>query len=103
MTGSTNRSAWGALLLLVITALAASGCQSSVRHRERPYADGEPEIVDVSTPVPRELSKTILPRYVIESPDLLVIDAIHIVPKQPYRMRPFDVLALQVQGTPPEA
>ncbi len=53
--------------------------------------------------MPRELSKAILPRYVIESPDLLAIEAIHIVPKQPYHLRAFDVLAIQVSGTPAEA
>jgi polysaccharide export outer membrane protein len=51
----------------------------------------------------RELSKVVLPPYVIEPPDILMIDAVRIVPKQPYYLMPFDVLALQVQGTLPEA
>jgi len=45
----------------------------------------------------------VLPPYVIEPPDVLVIDAVRTMPKQPYHLAPFDSLAIQVQGTPPEA
>jgi polysaccharide biosynthesis/export protein len=55
------------------------------------------------SPIPRELCKTVLPAYTIEPPDILMIDAIHVVPKPPYRLRTLDVLTLQVQGTPPDA
>jgi len=40
---------------------------------------------------------------VIEPPDLLLIEAIHAVPKQPYHLQPFDTIAVQVGGTPAEA
>ena len=53
--------------------------------------------------MPRELRKTALPPYVIEPPDVLLIEAIHAVPKQPYRLQAFDTVAIQVGGTPPEA
>ncbi|MGO9108295.1 MAG: polysaccharide biosynthesis/export family protein [Thermoguttaceae bacterium] len=53
--------------------------------------------------VPRELKKIVLPPYVIEPPDLLVIEAIHVVPKQPYHLQPFDTIAIQAAGTPVEA
>ena len=53
--------------------------------------------------IPRELRKSVLPPYVIEPPDVLLIDAIHAVPKQPYRIQPFDTLIIQVTGTPAEA
>jgi polysaccharide biosynthesis/export protein len=39
--------------------------------------------------------------YVIESPDLVVINAVRIVPKQPYSIQPLDVLSLQVTGVAP--
>ncbi len=76
-----------------------------------PAAIQQPDRGPINAPVPvgpqffppRELAKVILPPYVIEPPDLLMIDAIHIVPRQPYRLRPFDVLSIQVQGTPAEA
>jgi polysaccharide biosynthesis/export protein len=51
-------------------------------------------------PLPRELCKTVLPAYVIEPPDILMINAIHIAPRPPYRLRTLDVVSLQVQGTP---
>ena len=52
---------------------------------------------------PRELSKVILPTYRIEPPDILMIDAINVVPRSPYRLRTLDMLAIDVQGTLPEA
>ena len=67
----------------------------------------EPWTPDPSTPVyhemPKELSKTSLPRYTIEPPDILSIEAIHVVPKPPYLLRTGDVLSLKAQGTLPDA
>jgi polysaccharide biosynthesis/export protein len=51
--------------------------------------------------MPRELCKVVLPPYIIEPPDVLAIDAIHIVPRPPYRLRTMDTIAVQVQGVPP--
>jgi polysaccharide export outer membrane protein len=51
---------------------------------------------------PRELNKVVLPPYTIEPPDMLVIEAVHIVPRPPYHLRTFDSLAIQVQGTKPD-
>ena len=53
-------------------------------------------------PVPHELSQVPLPPYVIEPPDILVIDALRLVPKPPYRVTPLDVLGIQVTRTLPE-
>ena len=88
----------------VAVMLVLGGCQGF----SRPWSWSEakqptPLPVEQPPPAPRELSKVILPAYVIEPPDLLMIDAIHIVPRQPYRLRPFDELAIQVQGTPVDA
>src|SRR5438045_1895885 len=52
--------------------------------------------------VPRELEKVSLPPYVIESPDILLIDAIKLIPKPPHRIQPLDSLAIQVTETLPE-
>jgi polysaccharide export outer membrane protein len=52
---------------------------------------------------PHELRKTVLPAYVIEPPDLLTIEAIHAVPKQPYHLQPYDTVMIQVEGAPAEA
>ncbi len=48
----------------------------------------------------RELDKVALPDYVIEPPDVLTIEALRVVPKSPYRIRPLDALQIEVEGTP---
>src|SRR5262245_15818802 len=50
--------------------------------------------------VPRELDKVSLPEYVIEPPDVLLIDAVRLVPKPPYRIEPLDQLFIQAIPTP---
>ena len=75
----------------VAALLASSGCQT-VRH-------GVPaQVLDAGMPVhgvmPRELSKVVLPMYTIEPPDILMIDAIHVVPRPPYHLRTLDVLGI---------
>jgi polysaccharide export outer membrane protein len=53
--------------------------------------------------MPRELSKVVLPDYIIEPPDILLIEGVHIVPKAPYHLRTLDVLSIQVSGALPES
>jgi polysaccharide biosynthesis/export protein len=55
--------------------------------------------VRARTPVPRELCKVVLPAYAIEPPDMLMIDAVNVVPRPPYHLRTLDLLRIQVQGT----
>jgi polysaccharide export outer membrane protein len=52
---------------------------------------------------PRELCKTVLPTYRIEPPDVLMIDAVRVVPRAPYALHTLDGLLIQVQGTLPNA
>lgn len=81
-----SKSAWVAAMALIF---AASGCHSTqLASQQNPSR--------IST-VPRELSKVSLPQYRIEPPDLLTIDAVHIVPKSPYALRTLDVLGIDVQ------
>jgi polysaccharide export outer membrane protein len=44
--------------------------------------------------VPHELSRVTRPPYVIEPPDILVIDAVRLTPKPPYHIEPLDVLGI---------
>jgi polysaccharide biosynthesis/export protein len=53
-------------------------------------------------PVPRELELVSHPAYVIEPPDILLIDAVRLIPKPPYRIAPLDSIVVQVTGLPPE-
>jgi len=75
--------------------LTASGC------RGIPTQHGAAPMECYNTP--RELCKTTLPEYVIEPPDILRIDAIHVVPRSPYRLRTLDSIHIQVWGTLPDA
>lgn len=86
-------------LLLACLALLAggTGCRS-VEMRNRML---EAELGD-DVFVPTELDKVSLPTYVIEPPDILLIDAVKVVPKAPYHIEPLDVLQIIVEGTPPE-
>ncbi len=53
--------------------------------------------------IPRELSLVSLPAYRVAPPDVLLIDAVKIVPREPYYIEPLDVLSVQVSGDPEES
>lgn len=42
--------------------------------------------------LPKELNKLTHPAYVVESPDILLIDAIRVIPLPPYKVQPLDAL-----------
>jgi polysaccharide export outer membrane protein len=46
--------------------------------------------------VPNEANMASLPEYVISPPDELLIDAVRLVPRPPYRIAPLDALVVQV-------
>jgi protein involved in polysaccharide export with SLBB domain len=50
-------------------------------------------------PLPRELHKVSLPPYQIEPPDVLLINAIRMVPRPPYRIESPDTLVIDVTPT----
>ena len=77
------------LLILVAMALAfASGCKTT----RQPMA---------SLDAPRELEKVMHPIYIVEAPDILLIEAYKGVPKPPHKIEPLDVLALQLADPVP--
>lgn len=87
------------LLMLMAAMVCAPGCK--VTHGRR--GAHLPHHLPAPPPdMPRELSKVVLPTYTIEPPDILVVEAIHIVPRSPYSLRTGDVLAITVQGTLPD-
>jgi polysaccharide export outer membrane protein len=51
--------------------------------------------------IPREMTKVSLPEYVVEPPDILLVDAIRLVPLPPYRVEPLDALLISVPNTLP--
>ena len=70
---------------LLLGLAGATGCRTFRSHG-----------VDLPTAAPRELNKAVLPDYVIEPPDLLTIDALTVVPREPYKMRTGDAVAIQL-------
>lgn len=86
---------WGFPQALVLACaalclLAGSGCHLLQHHGDW-Y---RPEF-------PRELDKVNLP-YVIEPPDILLIDLIRAVPQPPYRVEPLDLLLIQAGDVLPD-
>lgn len=87
MLGRTTCAAPSAMAVLFVWVVCSAGCQHTVQVMET----GQ-----MHAALPRELEKQTLPDYVIEPPDILLIDAISVIPKPPYRVSAGDVLLIQV-------
>ena len=84
--------------LTVLIALAAcGGCHVAFPGREA----GGP-VPKIPPTIPKELAKVSLPDYIIEPPDVLTIEAVTLLPKQPYALRPLDLVAVVTKGLPEE-
>src|SRR5258708_34869083 len=89
---SNSAHPFGALLWVMMgTSLLNSGCLSSLTdHTQIKPAE-----------VPKELKKVSMPEYVVEPPDILLIDAVRLVPKGPYRIQPLDALLIRATDVLP--
>jgi polysaccharide export outer membrane protein len=76
---------WAALAV----SIAGTGCQSHLLCPPEPGGD-----------VPREMAMASLPPYTINPPDILLIDAVRLVPLPPYRLAPSDAIAVQFPAKP---
>ncbi|MFK8111289.1 MAG: polysaccharide biosynthesis/export family protein [Rubripirellula sp.] len=85
-------------LLAVTFVICSVGCQTTSSKHAVTTSVVPPELAAM----PRELSKTVLPEYVIEPPDILTIETVHAVPKSPYNLKTLDVLSVRVLGTLPD-
>jgi polysaccharide biosynthesis/export protein len=96
----TQRHRWLCTAGLLLLLAGSEGC-----HFVYPGRNPNGPRPCVPAEVPRELSKTTLPDYIIEPPDVLSIEAISLIPRSPYKLRPFDVLTVVVSipGVPAEA
>ncbi len=88
------------ILGLLAMLMATSGCTAFLAPREPFPVTPDPPTVESS--VPRELDKVTLPRYVIEPPDILLIEGVKLVPKSPHKVETFDVLLVRVTGAFPD-
>lgn len=73
------------LLILLLT----SGCVATAKHSKHPVAIHPCD-------VPKELCKASIPEYIIEPPDILTIDLLRLLPRQPYALQPLDTLSVQI-------
>jgi len=91
------------LLALAGSIAAATGCQTFGRPQNQTKTqvmlDAQCPPTDPANMPAKELAKVTLPPYVIEAPDILLVDALRVVPKPPFRIQSFDVLQVIVEGT----
>ena len=87
------------IVSVFVAAMLAGGCTHTAHfwHCKAPVI---PAVAQ--NEMPRELCKTSLPDYRVEPPDILVVEAIKIVPKAPYRIEPLDTVQIQVLGALPD-
>jgi polysaccharide export outer membrane protein len=83
-----------ALCVVLGACLAGAGCHTC------PTSPTYSPTVDDA--VPRELEKISQPPYVIETPDILLLDTLRVTPKPPYRVEPLDVLLVQATDVLPD-
>lgn len=93
------------VLVLAVAALAAlagaAGCGTAHNLKNERYCCKPPDFnccTIPDTPVPKELNKVSLPPYIVETPDILQIDALRVIPLPPYRLEPLDVLYVSAEN-----
>ena len=100
--GVTRLSRAGTSLMLVAVVVATVGCRTFGRPQN---LTAQQAMLDANCPTDpakmpaKELAKVTLPPYVIEPPDILLVDALRVVPKPPFRIQSFDTLQVIVEGT----
>jgi polysaccharide export outer membrane protein len=52
-----------------------------------------------SRPPSEKTGRISLPPYIVEPPDVLLIDSLRVIPKAPFKIQPLDVLQIEVVGT----
>ena len=91
--------------------LAGFGCQSTpgsrslfgsavqgvkAEHRE-PLVQPDEKCPELN--LPKELNKVSHPPYMVETPDILIINATRVIPLPPYKVQPLDQLYVVVQNS----
>lgn len=93
-----NRSWFHRLVVLwLVPVMGLGGCTSLELRSPAPNIPAQ----GTEAP-PTELNKISLPSYRIEPPDILLIDAIKLVPKPPYEIEVLDELFISVSNTLPD-
>jgi polysaccharide export outer membrane protein len=91
-----------------IVLLAGLGCQSLPQPKQhqnllnhgsqkQPFVQPEDSYPELN--LPKELNKVSLPPYMVESPDILIINATRVIPLPPYKVQPMDQVYVVVANT----
>lgn len=75
--------------------------QGTVLPSQQDFGAPPPPGFDGPRPLPNELVPTSHPPYRVAPPDILLIDALRVVPRGPYRLEPLEVLQINVSDTLP--
>jgi polysaccharide biosynthesis/export protein len=89
------------IAVAALAALAGPGCHHFEDLKDQRSCCKPPDFnccTIPNTPVPKELNKISLPPYIVETPDVLQIDAIRVIPLPPYHLEPLDVLYLSAEN-----
>ena len=89
----SNRKLRTALAFALCVSVVMSGCARPL------LAPPQAMPVPGAPGIPRELEPITLPPYTIAPPDILLIDALKVVPKAPFKIEALDVLAIAATGT----
>jgi polysaccharide export outer membrane protein len=97
-----RRRFWNPMLQAVaaLAVLGGTGCHHFTDMKNQRSCCKPPDFnccTIPDTPVPKELNKVSLPPYIVETPDVLQIDAIRVIPLPPYRLEPLDILYLSAE------
>lgn len=105
----TTGTQWLAVALGLVGLLTAPGCHSTScgeprtllgkhGHKNTDWGGPVEHLTDFN--LPKELNKVSMPQYVVEPPDVLLIDTQRLIPLPPYHVEPLDVLYLFAPGAP---
>jgi polysaccharide export outer membrane protein len=76
--------------VLLVVCVGLLGCQNC-----------QVQLDPVTDDLPTEKAKTNLPDYVIEPPDILIVDVLRALPKPPYKIAPLDGLLIRAENAYP--
>jgi len=101
-----DRAVWALLGLTVLAVLFSKAVWSLSKEPHSSNVDASAQAASTVgvhpwvAAVPEENSRPAFPLYIIEPPDILLIDVVHLFPKVTSTIGPQDVLQIAVNGTP---
>ena len=89
-------------LVAAAIALCCSLCGCQAFFQTIDEAPVTPPGPSVENSVPREKSMVSLPEYILEPPDILVIQSVKLIPHSPHRLETYDLISVRAEGAAAE-